>query len=71
MARPEAEKRSGMSLTKQGGGSDEWSTMNSKNKRAMQTWKKSPDQRVNKGKKNVGVPMREVPLEMPQVLYVD
>ena len=71
MARPEAEKRSGVSLTKQGGGSDEWSAMNTENKNAMRTWKKSPDKRVNKGKKHVGVPMTEVPVLMPQVQCVD
>ena len=64
---PEAEKKSGMSLTKRGGGSVEWSDMNSKNKRAMEVWRKSTDRRVNKGKTEVGVPMIEVPVEMPRV----
>ena len=71
MARPEAEKVSGMSLTEQGGGSEEWAAMNHENREAMREWKRSPDKRVNKGKEHVGVPMTEVLFEMPQVQYVD
>ena len=71
--RREAEKSSGMSLTAEGGGSEEWSRMNIRNRDRMKAWKQSPDFMVNKGKTAVGVPMREVDPGVPtmNVLYVD
>ena len=78
--RPQAEKLSGMSLTEGGGGSHAWSQMNTRNKERMKKWKQSSDFTVNKGKKGVGVPMREVEppgiptmsdVVMTRVLYVE
>ena len=60
-----------MSLTAMGGGSREWSIMNKANRDMMKAWKKSGEKRMNKGKRTVGIPMQEVPVEYIRVQYVE
>ena len=45
--------------------------MNKANRDMMKAWKKSGEKRMNKGKRTVGIPMQEVPVEYIRVQYVE